>query len=169
MADEPTDPPAHDIEPGAPQEGDDEPFDAERAKAKIAKANSEAAGLRKRLKDLEARAAKADEYEQAQKSESEKVADRIAAAERQAAEAERRALLAEVRAQRPDLTPTQVARLQGDDIDALIADASEVYGEPAEGPPPAPKRRPSELRPGAVPDAEPEPDYDAIADRIRRF
>ena len=168
MADEPTEPPAPDDEPGAPPEGD-EPFDAERALAKIAKANSEAAGLRKRMKDLEARAAKADEYEQAQKSESEKVADRIAAAEKAATEAERRALLAEVRAQRPELTPTQVARLHGDDIDALLADATEVYGDPTEEPPAAPKRRPSELRPGAVPSVEPEPDYDAIADRVRRF
>jgi len=57
MAEEHTDPPAPDDE-DAPPEG--EPFDVERAKAKIAKANSEAASLRKRLKELEARAAKAD-------------------------------------------------------------------------------------------------------------
>lgn len=169
MADELTEPPTPDDEPAAPPEGDDEPFDAERAKAKIAKANSEAAGLRKRMKDLEARAAQADEYEQAQKSESEKIADRIAAAEQKANDAERRALLAEVRAERPDLSPTQVARLQGDDFDSLIADATEVYGDPSEGPPAFPKRRPSELRSGAVPGAEAEPDYDAIADRARRW
>jgi hypothetical protein len=168
MPDEPIDPPAPDAEPDSPPEGDDEQFDAERAKAKIAKANSEAAGLRKRMKDLEARAAKADEYEQAQKTESEKVAERIAAAEKAATEAERRALLAEVRAQRPELTPTQVARLNGDDIDALIADATELYGDPSEEPA-SPKRRPSELRPGAVPSADPEPDYDAIANAVRRW
>jgi len=139
----------------------------ERAKAKIAKANSEAASLRKRLKELEARAAKADEYEQAQKSEAEKLADRIAVAEKVAADAERRAMLAEVRVQRPDLNATQVARLQGGDIEALVADAAEVYGEPVGSS--APKRRPSELRPGAVNGAEPDPDFDAVVDRVRRW
>lgn len=165
MTEEHTDPPAPDDE-DAPPEG--EPFDVERAKAKIAKANSEAASLRKRLKELEARAAKADEYEQAQKSEAEKLADRIAVAEKAAADAERRAMLAEVRVQRPDLNATQVARLHGGDIEALVADAVEVYGEPV-GSTSAPKRRPSELRPGAVNGAEPDPDFDAVVDRVRRW
>ena len=165
MAEEHTDPPAPDDEDPSPE---GEPFDVERAKAKIAKANSEAASLRKRLKELEARAAKADEYEQAQKSEAEKLADRIAVAEKAAADAERRAMLAEVRVQRPDLNATQVARLQGGDIEALVADAVEVYGEPV-GSTSAPKRRPSELRPGAVNGAEPDPDFDAVVDRVRRW
>ena len=77
-------------------------------------------------------------------------------------------MLAEVRVQRPDLNATQVARLQGGDIEALVADAVEVYGEPV-GSTSAPKRRPSELRPGAVNGAEPDPDFDAVVDRVRRW
>lgn len=51
---------------------------------------------KKALKELRARAAKLDEIEEAQKSEAEKAADRLAKAEQRAAEAEAKALRREV-------------------------------------------------------------------------
>lgn len=61
-------------------EGQDQPteteqFDPDRAKAKIAKANAEAKNLRERLKELEAKAAKYDEIETANKTELERATD----------------------------------------------------------------------------------------------
>ena len=144
------------------------PDDPAVLRKEIDKLRKEAAGYRTKAKELEPLAVKARELEDAQKTEAERVAERLAAAERAQADAERRALLAEVRAERPDLTATQVARLQGDSIDDLVADAAEVYGVVPEQAAAAPKRRPSELTPGAVPGAEPEPDFDAIVDKIRR-
>lgn len=68
--------------PEAPPDGDpprpedDGPFDEARARAKIAKSNSEAANLRKRLKDLEPLAKKAQELEDANKSDSQRLTER---------------------------------------------------------------------------------------------
>lgn len=67
-----------------------EKFDAERAMAKIRKANDEAKGLRSRVKELEAYEAKVREIEEAKKSEDQKIQERADAAEKraQAVEAE---------------------------------------------------------------------------------
>ncbi|MDX2837990.1 hypothetical protein PV377_03050 [Streptomyces ipomoeae] len=79
--------------------GDEEkPFDRKQAEAKIRKANSEAANLRKRLKELEPLARKAKEFEDAQKSEQERVNDRLAAAEAQIAATRKRLVEARVQA-----------------------------------------------------------------------
>jgi hypothetical protein len=51
---------------------------------------------KKAIRDLKARAAKLDEIEEAQKSEAEKAADRLAKAEQRAAEAEAKALRREI-------------------------------------------------------------------------
>src|SRR5690348_17084897 len=51
---------------------------------------------KKAIRDLKARAAKLDEIEEAQKSEAEKAADRIAKAEKAAQDAEARALRREI-------------------------------------------------------------------------
>jgi phage protein D len=68
----------------APAAESDEKFDADRAMAKIRKANDEAKGLRARVKDLEAYEAKVREIEESQKSESQKVQERADRAEQRA-------------------------------------------------------------------------------------
>ena len=78
--------------------GEDKPFDRKQAEAKIRKANSEAANLRKRLKELEPLARKAKEFEDAQKSEQERLNERLAAAEAQIAATRKRLVEARVQA-----------------------------------------------------------------------
>jgi len=77
---------------------EEEPFDRERAEAKIKKANSEAENLRKRLKELQPLAAKAKELEDAQKSEQERLTEQLTAAEERAAKAVRTAVASKVEA-----------------------------------------------------------------------
>lgn len=77
---------------------DEEPFDRARAEAKIKKANSEAKSLRERLKELEPLAKKAKELEDAQKSEQERLAEQLTAAEERAAKAVRTAVASKVEA-----------------------------------------------------------------------
>lgn len=139
-----------------------EPFDEERAKAKIRKANSEAEQLRKRLKDAEAKAAKYDELEDANKSEQQKLADKVAEAERKAQEAEARALRFEVAHER-GLTAAQAKRLVGTTREELDADATELLDSfkapEADGDKggAGPARKPTEnLRGGGAPNEEPE-------------
>ena len=117
--------------------------------------------LESRLKEIEDR----------DKSDSEKLTDKLTAAEQRASQAEREAMRLQV-AYAKGLTPAQAKRLVGDTIDDLEADADEIieaFTPATDEQTPAPKRRPSELVPGAVPGAEPEPDYDAVADRVRRW
>lgn len=59
----------------SPQEGDDQSFDEQRAKAAINKKNSENAALRKRLREVEEKAAKFDETEAAKKTEIERITE----------------------------------------------------------------------------------------------
>jgi uncharacterized protein (DUF3084 family) len=71
--------------PEAPEADDDSgEFDKDRALAKIAKANSEAKGLRSRVKELEAYEARVREIEDSQKSENEKLTERAAKAQKDA-------------------------------------------------------------------------------------
>ena len=77
---------------------EEKPFDRQQAEAKIRKANSEAANLRKRLKELEPLAKKAKEFEDAQKSEQERLNDRLAAAQEQIAATRKRLVEARVQA-----------------------------------------------------------------------
>lgn len=63
----------------APAE-EEKPFDRKRAEAKIRKANSEAEGLRKRLKELEPKAAELQALKDAEKSDTERLTDQLAAA-----------------------------------------------------------------------------------------
>lgn len=115
----------------APPEGADEPteeFDLARAKAKIAKANTEAANLRKRVKELEAAEAKLRDLEDANKSEQQKLAERAEAAERKLAEAEARILRMEVAAAK-GLSPSQAKRLVGATREELESDADELLAD----------------------------------------
>lgn len=149
MADQPetpsTDPPL------APEPVEE--FDAERAKAKIAKVNSEAKSLRDRLKELEPLAAKVKEQEDAAKSVEERAVERITAAERRAADAEARALRLEVAAEK-GLTPNQARRLVGATREELEADAADLLASfpaaPAQEATPVNGRPKERLRPGAV-------------------
>ncbi|MEV6548003.1 hypothetical protein AB0M57_04745 [Streptomyces sp. NPDC051597] len=64
---------------------EERPFDRKKFEAELRKKNSEAANLRKRLKELEPLAKKAKEFEDAQKSETERLNDQLAAANEQIA------------------------------------------------------------------------------------
>jgi chromosomal replication initiation ATPase DnaA len=137
-----------------------EPFDADRAKAKIAKVNGEAKGLRARVKELEAYEAQVKAAEDATKSEIEKAADRAAKAEQRAAQVE------------SELIRERIARrykIADDDLDLLgsgteaeiegrakrIA-AKDAAASKVEAPP---SDRPVEkLRPGALPAEAPKPE-----------
>lgn len=121
-----------------------------------AKANADAA---KRLK----------EREDAEKSETERAQERIAEAERKAAEAEAKVLRAEVAAAK-GLSLAMARRLQGTTREELEADADELLTEFKSRPGGDTLRsRPTEkLRPGAVPNAEPEEtDPRKLAEKIR--
>ncbi len=142
----------------APEAADDRgTWDETRAREKIERANREAANLRKRLKELEPLAAKAKELEDANKSEADKLSERIAAAEKRAADAETKALRWEVAAAK-GLNQAQAKRLVGNTKEELETDADELletFGTGDRKTPPT--RRPVEnLRGGSEPDVEPE-------------
>lgn len=134
-------------------QGDD--FDPDRAKAKIAKANSEAANLRKRLRELEPMAKRAKELEDASKSEQEKLQERMTAAETRAQEAELRALRMEVAASK-GLTAAQARRLVGSSKEELESDADDLLASFGDARKPPSKRPTENLRGGADPDEEPD-------------
>lgn len=157
--------PAAEVPEGAaeepPQEAPEEPFDAARAKAKIAKANSEAAGLRKRLKDAEPLLAELKRLKDADKTEAERLADQLAEANARVAAAQARAVRASVIAKANafadpedalgalDLT-TYITDVGDVDEDAIAADLASLLerkphwagkAQPPEGPRrPAPDR-----------------------------
>ncbi|MEU6990398.1 hypothetical protein ABZ953_07005 [Streptomyces sp. NPDC046465] len=66
--------------PEADAEVEEKPFDRKQAEAKIRKANSEAANLRKRLKELEPKAAELQRIKDSEKSESERLNDQLSRA-----------------------------------------------------------------------------------------
>lgn len=154
-----------------PQPRADDEFDVERAKAKIAKANAEAAALRKRLKEAEEKATKYDELQDSERSELEKAAERIAAAEAKAQEAELALLRYEVGADK-GLTPAQAKRLTGTTREELESDADELReafgGDDSKKPTPPPSRRPvPHLRGGLDPEGDDDViDAGKVADSI---
>ena len=162
------DPPAPDPKDGA--DPTDDTFDAERAKAKIAKANSEAKALRDRLKAAEEKASRLDEIENEGKSEVEKLTSKVAEFERKAHEADARAMRAEVAASK-GLTPAQAKRLVGSSLEELEADADELLDsfKPQEGnggdQPHEGKPR-ENLRGGTDPTQEPDLDLRSLVDSI---
>lgn len=155
----------------APEAEADETFDEKRAKEKIAKANSEAANLRKRLKELEPLAAKAKELEDANLGENEKLNKQIAdlTKERDAATAD--ATRYKV-ALGKGLTLAQARRLSGATEDELTADADayrEEHGLSKQGDKPPADRKPAEnLRGGGDPDDAPPVDVRKVIDTIPR-
>jgi chromosome segregation ATPase len=164
--DAPEDPQEEPVEPVA----DNEPFDEDRAKAKIAKANSEAANLRRRLKELEPLAAKAKELEDASKTETQKAQEALTTAQQRAADAESRLMRLEV-AVAKGLTPAQAKRLVGSTKEELEADADELLASfKSDDSGDRPLRRPVErLRGGGDPTEEPaETDPEKLAALVRR-
>jgi hypothetical protein len=108
-----------------PGNGPDDDQLGEAGKRALAKEREARKAAEDRVKELEPRAAKADELENASKSEIEKAAEKTAAAEKRAEEAERKALLAEVAVDK-GLTTAQVKRLVGSTKEELEADADEI-------------------------------------------
>ncbi|WP_329472754.1 hypothetical protein OIE75_29840 [Streptomyces sp. NBC_01723] len=81
------------------ESGDEgKPFDRKKFEAELRKKNSEAANLRKRLKELEPLAQKAKEFEDAKKSETERLTDQLAQANEQIAATRRSLVEARVQA-----------------------------------------------------------------------
>lgn len=77
---------------------EEKPFDRKKFEAELRKKNSEAANLRKRLKELEPLAQKAREFEDAQKSETERLNDQLARANEQIAATRKSLIEARVQA-----------------------------------------------------------------------
>lgn len=139
---------------------------------------------RKHEDQAKANAAKLKELEDGDKSDNQKLTDRITSAERKADEAEQRALRAEV-ALSKGLTVTQAKRLVGSTLDELEADADELLEDlkPAggdkeetdtdstdgadKGKGAKPPTRPTEdLKGGSEPGAEPTPDMRKVVDEV---
>ncbi|MET0887289.1 MAG: hypothetical protein ABWX92_12665, partial [Mycetocola sp.] len=83
------------------------------------------AALRKANKEAETLRLKLQEFEDRDKTEAQKLADRADAAEKRAAEVEGRALRLEVAAEK-GLTPAQAKRLVGSTREELESDADEL-------------------------------------------
>src|SRR5690606_14377820 len=110
-------------EQDAPEQTEDsEEFDPKRAMATTRKQNQENKSLRDRTKELET---KLREYEDANKSEAEKVTERLTAAEKAANESGLTALRFEVALEK-GLTKAQAKRLVGSTKEELEADAEEL-------------------------------------------
>lgn len=128
--------------------------------------------------DLKAKAAEFDKLEESKKSEEQKLLERIEAAEKRAQEAEKAVKEAELKALRSEikvkfgLTDAQAARLQGDTLEELEADAKEVFGEPKkeeeleDKPTPGSSRPREALIPGASNPDDKGFDGAAVAEKI---
>lgn len=126
---EPTPAPA-DVPQDAPEapDGDDKAQDElspEALRKALEKARKEAAGYRTKVRELEPLAQKAQQLEEAGKSELEKLTARAETAERERGELTARALRLEVAFEK-GLTPQQAKRLVGANRDELEADADEI-------------------------------------------
>jgi predicted nuclease with TOPRIM domain len=78
--------------------GEEKPFDRKQAEAKIRKANSEAANLRKRLKELEPKAAELQRIKDSEKTESERLNDQLTRAQEQITKTRQRLVRTQVQA-----------------------------------------------------------------------
>ena len=133
----------------------DEPFDQARAKEKIEKVNREAASLRARLKELEPLAKRAQELDEAQKTETQRATEALTAAEQRAVAAEAKLMRAEVATEK-GLTAAQAKRLVGGTREELLADADDYLASlPQATTPPANRTPVAALRPGALPNPAP--------------
>lgn len=133
-------------------------FDEQAARDKIKKANAEAEGLRKRLK----------EHEDANKSDTEKLSERASTAEKSLAAAEKEIARLKV-AIKKDLSLHQAKRLVGETEEELEKDADELLksfgneggeeseeGKKKEGESSSRERPRERLKSGAAPSSEPD-------------
>lgn len=127
---------------------------------------AEARKWEQRAKANKDAAARLQQFEDAQKSEQEKLTEKLSATEKRAVEAELRAARLEV-ATSKGLPMASVKFLTGDTPDELSASADELLGLLKKDDP-EPSGRPKErLKGGASPaDTEPGPDPNAIAEQI---
>jgi sulfur transfer protein SufE len=153
----------------------EEPFDQDRAMAKIRKANSEAAKLRERLKQLEPLARKAQELEDASKTEVERLTGDRDTLKTRAESAEvglakyNAALEAAPDGATKKLIAAVAKRVTGSSPEELAADAAELYELLGSHKSPPASRPKEALRGGADPDEAPEEtDPRKLADLIRR-
>lgn len=151
----PTDDPKPDPTPSDDPKPDDEPFDAARARATIDRQRASEAAAIERAKKAEARA---KELEDAGKSDAERREEKHSATEKENGSLKSENARLKV-ALELGLTASQAKRLVGETEDELKADAEELLasfgGKQDRGD--DKRRRPKEnLRPGTVPDAEPE-------------
>lgn len=167
-----------------PDPVDDDPKPDPDAGAKKA-LEAERKARRDAEKQLSEMKAKLQELEDRDKSEGEKLAGRIAAAEKRADEAEARALRLEVAAAK-GLTVTQARRLVGATKEELEADADDLLAsfkpsepakddddidedEPGDEPKPSPTNRPTPaLRGGGDPTQPVDPDIRKVVESIPR-
>lgn len=133
-----------------------DPGEDARIKAALKKANEEAKNLRLKLK----------EYEDRDKSETEKLTERLSAAEKRALEAERLEIALE-----RGLTRSQAKRLVGSTREELEADADELLadlGAASQDREPPPSKPREQLRGGGDPTEDVEPDIRSVVDSIPR-
>lgn len=154
------------------------------ARDAISKANKEAAGYRTKVRELEPLANKAKEQEEAAKSETERLNERIAAAEQRAQEAEQRATRLEVAIGKalPESDARRITtaakRLVGSTKEELEADADDLLSSftattPGDdGDERRPASRPTERLRGGGDPTETEPvelDPKKLAEAVPRF
>lgn len=147
-------------EPGKPSRSDDPDVDVGKLKAALKKANKEAEQFRLKAKELEDR----------DKTDAERLAETNRTLEERARKAEIDLCRYRV-AMRKGLTETQARRLVGESEEDLEADADELLEAftTRNGDQPASGRPREKLRPGAVPDAEPqETDPAKLAEMVPR-
>lgn len=140
--------------PAVAERSDD---DLEKLKAALKKANKEAEQHRLKLKELEDR----------DKSDAEKLSETNRSLEERARKAEIDACRMRV-GLRKGLTEAQVRRLIGDTEEELEAGAADLLDSFKTAEPTSSARPRERLRPGAVPDAEPDPDVDKVVGAIPR-
>ena len=98
---------------------EEKPFDRKHAEAKIRKANSEAANLRKRLKEQEPLLAELKQRKDAELSESERLNEQLAAAQEQITKTRQRLVRSQVQALAGTATEDRAA----------FADPADAFGE----------------------------------------
>jgi hypothetical protein len=148
----------------APQEGGEpKTFDAEY----VAKLRKEAAAARIEAKNNADAAKRLAEIEDANKSEVEKAAQRVADAEARAKAAETRALRLQVAAEK-GLTVKQAGRLSGETLEELQADADDFLADLPNPKPTPGDKRPREASARVTGDDEPpvETDPAKLADAV---
>lgn len=136
-------------------------FDA----AYVEKLRKEAAEARVKAKRADELEAKVKAFEDAQKSEAEKVAERLADSEKRAEQAER-ALLRRQAADAAGLAPEFADRLTGSTAEELAEDAQK-FSELVKGNRPEPK--PTDGLPGDVPRGARKGENDLSADEVKRL